>query len=617
MSQFRGENPLEKTFHALVASRRPNASYALAYAVLNCRAQARRIAVIAALDRSERPALEAVIRIFHEVQPDLQTAAIARADAFLPCLRQSVRDSDRRVRANVCNFLVRMDDTRVAYLLAELLQDPIEEIKKKAQEGLLALAHNYHRLVLSVESGETDIPRAAMETKRYALLDALLTAFRFYASHERPEMIAALLSLDRRGDEVLMDVLANPMDRRRKIILDILETAFYPRAVSFLLSMLKNAKTASMAIDILETRFDLDFIKALLANRTLLTNTRIGNALGNVQFVPWLRPGTQKASDLPDRLGVRAVRFLLLTGTKPDEKQMILKKLSKSSNVPLASAAKFVLTAMARQVHRDRIDAGLVKVEQRCPQYTQGAWEPEVSQLVTDRVASSTGGADLLSDETLFRNFMNSFESLARSEKDAALGEFEAKGLLVREIKRALADPDPDITLRGIKVIEYRGCQAEVSGELSVLTRHPDRRVRSCAVRQLGKAGAYDALKALFGTLSDRDRRVLANTVEALEETGHKQILRLLVPLTKHPDNRVRANAAKAAWTLGDESGRDVLVEMLRSQKVDMRLSGLWGLRQIGVREEIEAVREIAKNDPEERVRNSAEMTVVAWENAV
>ena len=135
-------------------------------------------------------------------------------------------------------------------------------------------------------------------------------------------------------------------------------------------------------------------------------------------------------------------------------------------------------------------------------------------------------------------------------------------------------------------------------------------------VRQLGKSGAYDALKALFETLNDRDRRVLANAVEALEETGHKQITRLLEPLMRHPDNRIRANAAKAAWTLGDERGRAVLVEMLGSPRVEMRLSGLWGLRQIGLKEEAEVVRQLSKNDSDERVRNSADMTLVTWENA-
>ena len=216
----------------------------------------------------------------------------------------------------------------------------------------------------------------------------------------------------------------------------------------------------------------------------------------------------------------------------------------------------------------------------------------------------------------LFRNFINSFESLARSEKEAALKEFASKGLLRRETSRALRDSEVEIVLRAVKLVEYRGCQDEVARELAVLTKHPDTRVRSSAVRQLGKSGAYDALKALFETLNDRDRRVLANAVEALEETGHKQITRLLEPLMRHPDNRIRANAAKAAWTLGDERGRAVLVEMLGSPRVEMRLSGLWGLRQIGLKEEAEVVRQLSKNDSDERVRNSADMTLVTWENA-
>lgn len=605
--------PLEKTFRAIVSSRRPNAADVLGFAVLNSTGSTQRLAVEAVLKRAERPALEAVVRVFDRIPPELQQRALESADAFLPVLRQNVRESDRRVRANICDFLVRMQDTRVAHILADLLQDSAEGIKKQAQDGLLLLARNYHLLAIEVESGEADIPRASMETKRYALLDALLTALRFYSSHERPQMIAALLALDRRGDEVLMDILANPTDRRRKIILDILETVCYPRAVRFLISMIKSGKTAALAYEVIETRFDMDFIKAFLCERALLGSAGVRQALSGLDFVPWLRPGTEKASKLPDRLAVRAVRFLLLTGTSSDEQEVILKRLAGLKRVALASAARFVLTALSRQVSRDRIDAGLLKIEERCGPLDAALWEPEIADLVPDRPRGAVR-SDLMPEEAQFRNFMNSFESLARSEKEATMADFRAKGLLRRETRRALCDTEAEIVLRAIKVVEYAGCQADVSGELAALTNHPDTRVRSSAVRQLGKAGAYDALKALFGTLNDRDRRVLANAVEALEETGHRQILRLLDPLMKHPDNRIRANAAKAAWTLGEEKGRRELADMLKSPRAEMRLSGLWGLRQIGIDREIELVRELAKGDPEQRVRNSAEMTLLTWE---
>ena len=617
MTALNASTPLERSFRLLVNSRRPGSGKVLAFSVLNSTGQPRRLAVRSAVESGESAALDAVVRVFDQLDPDQQSLAVSRGDEFLPVLRRNVRDADKRVRANVCDFLVRMDDARVAYLLADFLQDPSEEIKAAAQEGLLMLAHGYHKLALQVQSGEVEMPRSALETKRYALLDALLTALRFYGSHERPEMIAALLSLDGRGDEVLMDILSNPMDRRRKIILDILETAHYPRAIDFLLSMLKSARTSSLAVDVVETRFDVEFIRALLSKEPLLSNTRVTNALAGVKFLPWLRPGTEKGSQLPGVLGVRAVRLLLYTGTESSEKRLILEKLSQSDKPAVASAARFALAAMERQVQHDRVDAGLRQIEERCPRPETQDWEPRVSELVVDRADGAGQTAEVLSDEALFRNFLNSFESLARSEKEAALDEFESKGILRRELSKALQDREPDTVLRAVKVVEYRGLQGELSSELSALSRHSESRVRASAVRQLGKAGAYDALKALFETLSDRDRRVLANAVEALEESGHRQILRLLEPLMKHPDNRVRANAAKGAWMLGYEGGRAVLAEMLRHRKPEMRLSGLWGLRQIGKSDELELIKDLAKNDPDERVRRSAQMTAYTLEGQV
>ena len=608
---------IERTFGALVASHRPNAVAAISFAVMNSTGDSRRIAVSAALDRQEREALEVLIRIFHTIPPDLQAAAISRADIFLSILRTSIRDAERQTRMNSCDFLIRMDDPRVAYLLADLLQDPVEEIKKKAQEGILSFAHAYHTFAADVERGRAQAPRQVVETKRYALLDALLTALRFYKAHERPEVIAALLSLDPRGDEVLMDILANPMDRRRKIVLDILETASYTRAVFFVLSMLKNPKATSLAVEILETRFDMDFLRNLLAAPMLFANARVTAALGQVQFIPWLRPGVEKVSQLPERLAVRAVRFLLYTGAKPPEKIAALEKHASSPNVALASAARFVVSAIGRGIHPDKIDAGLVKIEEHCPEVALEAVEPRTEDLIVKKIQAPARRTEFLSDVALFRNFINSFDTFPKGEKDSVLAEFRAKGILARELRKALGDAEVDVVLRSIKVVEYVACQADVTTELILLTKHPDGRVRSASVRQLGKSGAYDAFKALFSALSDRDRRVLSNAVEALEATGNKQVMRLLDPMMKHPDNRVRATAAKAAWTLGGEQGRTCLVDMLKNTKANMRLSGLWGLRQIGAKDQMPVIREIAKSDPDEGVRKAAELTIAELENVL
>ncbi len=608
--------PLERTFKTLVKSRRANAPDVLGFAVLNCTGAERILAIEAALSRPQRRSLEAVLRVFDQVDADLQERAVESAEAFLPVLRQNVKEKDVRVRANVCEFLVRMQDTRVAHLLAELIQDSSEQIRKSAQDGLLSLAHNYHVNMLAVEAGKADISRATLEARRFGLLDALLTALRFYSTHERPEVIAALMALDRRGDEVLMEILANPMDRRRKIILDILEAVSYPRAIRFLITMMKNSKTAAFAHEVIETRFDTAFINALLSQNSLLSSAAVRRALSGIDFVPWLRPGTQKTSELPDVLAVRAVRFLACTGTRHTEQEAIFERLSGQDRPVLASAARFVMTARAKQVSPERIDAGLVKIERSCEEIDAPVWEPDIDELVPERSPAGPDGSELLSESVLFRNFMNSFESLARSEKEAAVGQFRSRGILAREVKSALTDTDAETVLRGIRVIEYAGCQADVATELTALAKHPDSRVRSSAVRQLGKAGAYDAMKALFSILNDRDRRVLANAVEALEETGHRQILRLLDPLMKHPDNRVRANAAKASWTLGDERGRDALADMLKSPRYEMRLSGLWGLRQIGIEKEADLVRSMSRNDAHEQVRNAALMTLMTWEQS-
>lgn len=617
MSQDSLIAPLEKTFRHLVQSRHPTAAAAVAYAVLNASGEARNLAIRAALEIQERSGLEALIRIFHELSADVQAAAVSRADVFLPVLRQNAHGIDRQLRANTCDFLIRMDDTKVAYLLADLMQDPADDIKRSAQEGLLALAHRYHVMAASAApaaQADSRASRQALDTRRYALLDALLTALKSYKTHERPEMIAMLMSLDPRGDEVLMGILANPMDRRRKIVLDILEASAFGRLAAFVLSMLKEPASAAIAVELLEKRSDEAWVAALLQSEAALGNARVQAALPRVKIVPWLRASTDRTPKLHPRLAVRAIRHACACGIPAEERKSILERLSHSPNVALATAARFVIEAEARGIPCDRIDAGLSTIESRCPALPPAA-EPEPGELV----GSGRGTARLAaqSPPAAASSIADTFETLTRAGRDAAIAELKAKGDLLPQLQRLLASPEPDAVLRAIKVVEWAGCQADLARELAALTRHGDARLRSAAVKQLGKSAALDAVKALFETLNDRDKRVLANAVEALETTGHKQILRLLEPLMQHPDNRVRANAAKAAWTLGDESGRTVLAEMLKNPKPQMRLSGLWGLRQIGAAEAMPVLREMARSDSDDRVRKAAQMTLAELENAL
>ncbi len=363
--------------------------------------------------------------------------------------------------------------------------------------------------------------------------------------------------------------------------------------------MLKNPRTAPTALELIEKRLDDGFVRALLSDASIVSNARVTSALSGVHYLPWLRSGVAQAAALPAKLAVRAVRLLLATATPAAEKRATLERFARTKNVALAAAAKFVLAAAARRLSREKTDAALATIEERCPE------PPSLAAQQASRRAKAGGAPSdaRVTDRTLFRNFVNSFETLSRSEREAAAGDFARKRVFAPELTRALADLEPDVVLRAIRIVEWRGCQAELSPALIALTRHPDGRIRSAAVKQLGKSATYDALKALFRPSTTATGASWQTPSRRSRPPGTSRSLRLLEPLMKHPDNRVRANAAKAAWSLGSDAGRAALVEMLRSPKSDMRLSGLWGLKQIGAREEAPLIRELARADSDEKVR--------------
>jgi HEAT repeat protein len=134
---------------------------------------------------------------------------------------------------------------------------------------------------------------------------------------------------------------------------------------------------------------------------------------------------------------------------------------------------------------------------------------------------------------------------------------------------------------------------------------HSNPRVRSKAVMVLGEVpAASDVL--LEKVINDNDPRVRANAIEVLESHLQESYVPLLTERARSSHNRERANAIKAMGKMKVATAVGQLMNMMRDQRSEHRISALWALRQIGWWQLLGEVGRLAKEDQNLRVRRYA-----------
>jgi HEAT repeat protein len=106
--------------------------------------------------------------------------------------------------------------------------------------------------------------------------------------------------------------------------------------------------------------------------------------------------------------------------------------------------------------------------------------------------------------------------------------------------------------------------------------------------------------------MNDTDARVRANAVEVLEARGDPQFVPLLAQRAMAATGRERANAIKALHRMKVGPAGGQLLNMLKDDRAEHRISALWALRQIGWWQLLNEVGNLAKTDDNVRVRRYA-----------
>ena len=160
--------------------------------------------------------------------------------------------------------------------------------------------------------------------------------------------------------------------------------------------------------------------------------------------------------------------------------------------------------------------------------------------------------------------------------------------------------------LKALQMAQELDLLEQLHPTLMQLANDPNPKLRSKAMHLLGEApaGATDVL--LEHVLNDDDARVRANAIEVLEERQDPAYIPVLTKLARESSNRERANAIKALHRLRVGIASQQLMNMLKDERPEHRISAMWALRQIGWWQMLREVGQLAKEDANPRVRRYA-----------
>ena len=182
---------------------------------------------------------------------------------------------------------------------------------------------------------------------------------------------------------------------------------------------------------------------------------------------------------------------------------------------------------------------------------------------------------------------------------------------MVKAVVESAQSPQPQgagkALLRVLNNLERVMDARRVAPRLLPLLRHPDPKLRSKAVRIIGRCcrNAHWVARQL----ADPDPRTRANAMEALWGIADPESRNLLKKAAMDADNRMAGNALLGLYRAGDPSSIGELVRMAANPDAAFRLSAAWAMGESGDGRFHDALSALAE-DKDPRIRKRSELSL-------
>jgi hypothetical protein len=608
--------PLAERLRLLKGADASAAATALAAALDHAAAAELRALAAAAIATRRPPAVAAVIRSLHRIEPDGRAKLLHRGETAL--WRDAIRlESGGAAATNVIRVVVERGTTDLAGALVPLLaagaEDDDDTVGEAAARALLELT-----IAVAGPSGRHHVPYASAAPLDAALAAALQT----YREHRRDEVVLAAAIIAGRPGRAVERLLDDEDEPTVRHVRGVVERQDEPLVQRNLLRWLTDPVLGRAAARWLHRLRGSQPHAASLAHGHLLLVPARRRDLERAMRPPECVPPIATALQLPASAQAqipRLVQRLPLSGRTRVRHLDAMRALSS----PVARMR--AVTALAGQsgsgareaTHEycqdpDRAVARLAVREalgaaRPADDHVLHRIERSLHPALADRARRRLAGASVAG----FRAHRRSLGGPARRAALLALLASNPEPLR-DELREEMASRESRRRLEAVMLARRAGLVATLEPELIELADDDDPATAATALAALAAGRSPEAFAALVGGIDHQNPRAKANAVESLDRAvrreggASRRIVEIVSPITGSEHNRPRANAVRALLRHDPDHGREHLHAMLDDQNPLHRVSGIWVARHVPAIDIAADLERLAGGDARAAVRQRA-----------
>lgn len=585
----------------------------------------------ALLARNSVRGLIGIVEQFGQLTPALQREVVANVKTLHGAIREAGRSTEPGARLGAIQLIAAARQGKLAYVLSENLHTGDEQFAKAAATALTQMAR---WIAQSIRSLQYDaIPEYGAETSgptresiyneivsnRPEIEQTIVRALELHRGSVQQDLVQAAMLLCDHADAPAMRVLSTSRHAGQTAMIRKVQQSPDPEHVTaFLLGATHNHLRAHFGVTF--SKIDSpSVLDAILCKTHWLADNQLQLCVKQVQQGVWLGEETLPA-ELNRHKPMEAAKvgcWIIASGLNDQEQDARLERVLAVCGDSFAARVKLLRAAasrprgtsceLLRRFLRDR-DERLARmavreiVRRRPPDF-----ENMLLPLMTDSPESVRRIVSRSIGQQGFESFWDRFDTMNRDRRATA-----GKALL-----KLLPDARERLARRlGAGSVEQRVKALQIARELDLieplkahilpLCTHANPRVRSKAVMVLGAVGAAAVDVLIEKVASDKDARVRSNAIEVMEQRGSTKFVPLLTERARLGTNRERANAIKALHSMKVGIAAAQLLQMLRDDRPEHRISALWALRKVGWWRLVSEVARVAREDTNLKVRQYA-----------
>ncbi len=593
------------------------------------------LALAAILRRQTVRGLSGVVALYDQLPDSLQQSILQNIKLLHPALRECGRSFDPVAAAAAMRLIALGRQGRLTYVLSEGLHGTDETVSQAACEALVALARwvatetrRLQRSDFPIASSINGSPagdggRAALYQQlmqeRPEIEHAVARAMDVHRGKHGPELLrAALLLADWPNSKTLAILQTTKHGGQTAMIRRLQQVPDSEHVGAFLLAASHASLRAHFGV-VFAHIAEPPVLDALLRRTHWLKDAQLQLCMRQVSRGLWWEPA-ELDKDLARREDLDAARigdWIAASGVHEAIQDQRLDQLRLQLKDNVAGRLRLLRIAMQRPrtAPTSLLCAFLGDPDQRLARMAArefvrrkpADYETTLIQLMANCPDSVRRVVSACVGQIGFDHFWQRCDRLDKSARKAAgLAMFKALPDAIHWLQRRLRSGPVADRVKAIQIAQDLALGDQILPTLLQLCRDPDPKVRSKAVAFLAQVRSLPPDALLDNVLNDPDPRVRANAIEILEAQHRVDLVPILSERAHSRHSRERANAIKALHSMKVASASSQLSNMLQDERPEHRISALWALRQIGFWRLIRQVADLAKADPQLRVRRYA-----------